>query len=93
MILDLNDEQLAAVEDLAAHFFTLEQIAAFLQLRPHRVSADFRTQGKLWQAYQRGAITAELEIRKAGRSLARQGSSPAQTMMLKLREEQKQLEP
>lgn len=89
----LDDNQLAAVEELAGHFFSLEQIAAFLQLRPHHVTAEYLRQGELWQAYQKGTITAELEIRKAGRSLARQGSSPAQTLMLQLREQQRQTEP
>lgn len=92
-LIDLNDTQLAAVEDLAAHFFSLEQIAAFLQLKPHHVAAEYRRQAELWQAYQKGAISAELEIRKAGRSLARQGSSPAQTLMLQLRDQQRQSEP
>jgi hypothetical protein len=92
-MIDLSTEQLAAVEELAGHFFTLEQIAAYLQLKPRHVAVAFEAQSTLWAAYQRGAITAELGIRKAGITLARQGSSPAQTMMLKLREEQRQKEP
>jgi hypothetical protein len=90
---ELDTEQLAAIEELAGHFFKLEQIAAYLQVDPHAFVLAYAERGRIWQHYQRGKITAELEIRKAGRTLARQGSSPAQALMLKLIDEQRNAEP
>lgn len=91
--MNLEKSQLAAIEEMAGHFFSLEQIAAFLQLKPTSFIMAYTEKGAIWQAYQKGKITADLELRKAIRTLARQGSTPAQHLWLKLMDEQRNIEP
>lgn len=85
MQISFNDEQLKQIEELAAVFFSPQQIAVFLQLEKEFVISEIKTEGKpAHMAYQKGLMQSEWELRKSVLSLAKAGSSPAQAMALDL---------
>lgn len=77
----LGEELVKEIEELAGLFFTIEEIEEI---------TETRNQSKEWQqAYRKGALLAEAELRKSIISLAKDGSSPAQTLAWKMLEYQK----
>lgn len=79
-----NEEQLKTIEEMAALFFSPEEIAINLEIDE---IDDFITMieiksGEGFRAYTRGRLRSEYELRSAIRQAAINGSSPAQNMMI-----------
>lgn len=86
--MNLNEEQLNEVEELAALFFSPEEIAVNLEMDEEEtdyfseaVECKF-TGTPIAAAYFKGRISTEIELRKAIKQSAMNGSSPSQQMML-----------
>ena len=80
----LSDEQLGDITRMGAAAYAPKQIAFSLGLRPY----DFLTvmldeNSDVAIAYYKGFYSSELSIRESVMKLARDGSSPAQTLALK----------
>jgi len=86
--MNLNEEQLNEVEELAGLFFSPEEIAVNLELdeewTEYVVAAVEckSTNVPFVASYIRGRLSTEIELRKAIRQSAMNGSSPSQQMML-----------
>lgn len=83
-----TEEQLKQIEELAALAFSVKKLAIILgvdeaELR-HAISDET---GDVFKRYQRGRLLSESEWRKSVFTLAKQGSSPAQTLAKKLSDE------
>jgi|SRR5665647_881493 len=90
--MNLNEEQLKEhlneVEELAGLFFSPEDIAVNLELNEEdteyivaAVDGNY-TNNPFVAAYIKGRLSTEIELRKAIRQSAMNGSSPSQQMML-----------
>lgn len=78
----LSTEVLKEIEEMAGLFMTPKAISIIVGLDMSDFSA-------IYQHYYRGNYKAEAELRTAIMRLAKQGSSPAQTLALKLWEQSK----
>jgi hypothetical protein len=77
---ELTDEDLKLVEELASYFFTPREIAVMVEVDPEGIMDHV----PFYNAFQKGRLQSEMELRKSIIKLARAGSSPAQTMSLDL---------
>ena len=86
--MNLNEEQLNEVEELAGLFFSPEDIAVNLELNEEETeyfstAAECKnTKAPIVAAFIRGRLSTEIELRKAIKQSAMNGSSPSQQMML-----------
>lgn len=80
----LSDEQAAEIEELAGYFFTEDEVEEITGLE--KSTCGFK------KAFRKGSLKAEAEIRKSIIQLAKDGSSPAQTLAWKMLESQKRTE-
>ncbi len=86
--MNLSEEQLREVEEMAGLFFGPEEIAVNLELNEEdaelfKTVLEVKFSGHpIVAAYMRGWIQTEVELRKAIKQSALNGSSPSQTMML-----------
>ena len=86
--MNLNEEQLNEVEELAGLFFSPEDIAVNLELDEEFAeyffeAVEYKSTGvPIVAAFFKGRISTEIELRKAIRQSAMNGSSPSQQMML-----------
>lgn len=86
--MNLSEEQLNEVEEMAGLFFSPEDIAMNLELngddREYLVAAVEckNLNNPIVSAYMRGWIRTEVELRKAIKQSALNGSSPSQGMMI-----------
>ena len=84
--MNLTEEQLSEVQEMAGLFFAIEDIADNLELTETQVEdllLDFQLRvGEFFKAYRRGWLIAEVKLRKAIEKAAENGSNPAQQMML-----------
>jgi hypothetical protein len=82
---DITSEDLLLIEELASYFFTPREVAVMVEADPnHFIAALEDEQCSIYQAFQKGRLQSEMELRKSIIKLARAGSSPAQTMSLDL---------
>jgi len=84
--MNLSEEQLSEVQEMAGLFFAIEDIADNLELTEAQVEdllldCQLR-QGEFYKAYRRGWLIAEVKLRKAIEKAAENGSNPAQQMLL-----------
>lgn len=77
----LSDDQKAEIEAFAGCFFSPDEIHEITGVNPQ--VDGFK------EAFRRGSLISESEIRKSIISLAKSGSSPAQTLAWKMLEQQK----
>jgi hypothetical protein len=80
----LIKEHVKEIEELASLFFSSEEIREITGLNPE--DPQFK------KAYRRGSLKSEAEIRKSIIQLAKDGSSPAQTLAWKMVESTKREE-
>jgi hypothetical protein len=81
----MSEEQLQQLEDLGAAFTSIEDAAIILQVDPGELGMQiFDKHTPQHQAYHRGRLLSEFETRQSIVSMAKQGSSPAQVMAMKL---------
>jgi hypothetical protein len=84
--MNLSEEQLSEVQEMAGLFFCVEDVADNLELSITEIEdllldCQLR-QGEFFKAYRRGWLIAEVKLRKAIEKAAENGSNPAQQMML-----------
>ena len=78
-------EELQAIEDMAALFFSLKDIATVLVLDIEEFTAEINLEeGLAYSRYKKGWIASEIEVRKSIMESAVNGSSPAQVMILEM---------
>lgn len=82
----LSEEQLKTVEDMAALFFSPEDIAANLELdqddlENFEVFVEMK-RGPVYIAFKKGRLRTEIQLRESIRMAAMNGSSPAQNLMI-----------
>lgn len=83
--MELTQQQLQEIEALAGVFFPLKKIAIVLELDAKALSKAYENEGSaVYQAVERGKLTQEAELRKVIFTLAKGGSSPAQSMAMKI---------
>ena len=84
--MNLSEEQLSEIEEMAGLFFRVEDIADNLELSMEELEdllLDIQLkQGDFYKAYRRGWLTSEVKLRKAIEKAAENGSNPAQQMLL-----------
>jgi hypothetical protein len=74
---EYTNEQLKEVELYAGLCFSPREIGVILGVPPDDFATDCRNMPEVAQAYQRGALLTEAQVRKATIDLARGGSSAA----------------
>lgn len=91
--MNLSEDQLSMVEEMAGLFFSPEMIAVNLELN-EKDSEEFTigvineyTRMKIVAAYFKGRLQSEIELRTAIKQSAKNGSSPSQQMMLNFKRE------
>jgi len=89
-LIDQNESFLSDLESYSALMFARNEIAVIMEVDPDALS-DLLTdkQSPAYKAFQRGRLKREAELRKGIFDLAQNGSSPAQTMAIKLIENAK----
>lgn len=85
--MQLNKETLEKVERMGAAAFTAKEMAVVLELPPDDVKAWLNDENHaLSRAYNKGLLMRQLEVRERIFKDAKNGSSPAQAMAVKLLE-------
>jgi hypothetical protein len=85
--MNLTEDQLKQLEILAGLFFSLQDMMLALDI-PLYKEQDFKQTVKYekthpaFLAYQKGRLTAEIELRQSIKQAALNGSNPAQTTMM-----------
>lgn len=80
-----SNDQLKEIGELAAVFFTPKEIALILEFPVEEFMLDcLDIKTPPGQAFHAGKLKSEFELRKSVLSLAKSGSSPAQSMALDL---------
>lgn len=91
--MNLNEDQLSEIEEMAGLFFSPEDIAVNLELDDEDTElfiaavASRNTRNCQAVAYLKGWLSAEITLRKAIQQSALNGSSPSQQMMLNYQKE------
>lgn len=81
----LTTDQLAELESMASFFFNYEEIAIVLDVDTADLEDELLDEtSPIYRAYQRGKLKSKMELRKSILTLAKQGSSPAQTLALRI---------
>ena len=84
--MNLSEEQLKEVEQMAGLYFNIEDIADNLELddaelEKLHLDMELKT-GDFYKAYRKGWLISEVKLRKSIEKAAENGSNPAQQMML-----------
>lgn len=88
MMDQLSDDILLEIQEMASLFFSPETIAQVIGVEKDRfVDMLSDPSHRAAQAFHKGSIMSEVELRRSVIKLAKQGSSPAQTLSIKLRDE------
>ena len=83
--MNLTEEQLKAVEDLAYALFTPSEIAIAIVVRHDELKEEIEQgYGEVWAAYQKGLVRQKLELHQSIIKAAHNGSNPAQMEVLKM---------
>lgn len=88
MAIELSEKQLAELEQMAGLMLPLEDIAICMGVSlPDLVDQIARENSPASIAFRRGSLTTEIKLRNSIIRLANQGSSPAQTLAMKLQDQ------
>ena len=83
--MNFTNEELKEVEELSGHFFSIEEIAIFLNKAPQQLKKLIRQKNNEFYIHlMRGQLKAEYEVRKVILLQAKRGSSVAQKDILQL---------
>lgn len=83
-----TEEQIKAIEDYSQLLFTPGEIALLIEVDKTELINDIKLKNnKAYKAFSKGKFSAEIILRKSIIELAEAGSSPAQNLLLKLKEE------
>jgi len=89
-LIDQNESFLSDLESYSSLMFNRNEIAVIMEVDPAELAELLsETQSPAFRAFQRGRLKREAELRKGIFDLAQNGSSPAQTMAIKLIENAK----
>lgn len=89
-MIEQNETFLSDLESYSSLMFTRHEIAVIMEVDPDALSELLQEkQSPASQAFRRGRLKREAELRKGIFDLAQNGSSPAQTMAIKLIENAK----
>lgn len=86
--MNFTEAQLNEIETLAGLFFDVTDIVILMGLDPvsdielFSEIIQFHPSHALYKAYHKGRLTADVELRKATKQAALNGSTPAQTSMI-----------
>lgn len=88
--MNLNEEQIKDIEEMAELFYSPEEIAINIEVD----ADDFKTQiqaktGTSFKAYMRGYLKGDMQLRKGIAQAAANGSNPAQQMMREIQKQNK----
>lgn len=82
---DITDEDLTLIEEMAALYYTPKEICIIVELKYDEAKNEIeKEEGKFYEAFQRGRLQSETDLRRSILMLAKAGSSPAQTMAMDL---------
>jgi len=82
---NITPEEIVIAEELSALYFTPKEISSMIQIDYEGVKDQMEEEdGIFYEAFQRGRLQSEVDLRKSILMLAKAGSSPAQTMALDL---------
>ncbi len=88
MGIQLSEEQLSVVEELAECLMKPDEIALFLEIDVMEFVAEIKKgSGPVWKKFITGKLKTETALRKTTITFAKQGSSPALTAALRMRDE------
>jgi len=80
--MNLNEQQLKAIEEMAKLFYSPEDIAINLEADPDEFTELIAIhEGDIFKAYMKGWLASDMELRQSILQAALNGSSPAQQMM------------
>jgi hypothetical protein len=83
-----HEMQLKEVQEYAALLFSPQKIARIMGFDEKAFAADLADEStEVSKSYDKGRLITEAELRTSILRLAKQGSSPAQTLAIKLRDE------
>lgn len=91
--MNLSEEQLSEIEEMAGLFFSPEDVSLNLGLNEEETESFVsaieckNTKNPFVAAYMRGRLITEIELRKSIKQSASNGSNPAQQMMLNFQKE------
>jgi hypothetical protein len=86
----VTNELLVQIEEMAKCFFDPPNIALALEINKEFMESQIRYENSsIYKAFFKGWLTSEFEHRKSILSLAKSGSSPAQTMVTTMLERAK----
>ena len=89
-MIDQNESFLSDLESYSSLMFSRGEIAVIMEVNPLELTELLGdSQSPASRAFQRGRLKREAELRKGIFDLAQNGSSPAQTMAIKLIENAK----
>ena len=89
MAMQLNEVQLQELEEFASLLMSPDDIATILQISAESLRKEIKSkEGPIYTAFVRGKLITEAALRKTTINFAKQGSTPALTAALKLRDEQ-----
>lgn len=81
----LTKEQLTELEHFAGVFFSLQEMAIVMELDGEALKLEYeKAESVIHQTIQRGRLKQDAELRKIIFTLAKGGSSPAQSLALKI---------
>lgn len=84
----LTDEQLQSIESFAAGLMSVDEIAIILELDRDNLKYEINTDDSPgYKAHQRGYLMTKFKVNQKIIDLANSGSSPAQTMAMRLLQE------
>jgi hypothetical protein len=81
--MNLSEEQLKEVEEMAELFFNVNEIAANIEADAEALDLEMEMKrGLFYRAYMKGWLKGDVALRRSIAKAAENGSSPAQQMML-----------
>lgn len=86
LIKQYSDEQLTAIEEMAANGFTISEIAEVVvpdDQDAFAIDANIK-EGIIFKSYRKGILKSQLELRQRIFKDAKHGSSPAQALAKKI---------
>jgi hypothetical protein len=81
-------EEIDCIREMAGLFFTPEEIAINLEVNTNNFINEIKSKsGDAYFAFISGSLTGDLKLRSGIMKAAEHGSHPAQTVMLKIKED------
>jgi len=80
--MNLTEEQIKSITDMAELFYSPEEIAINIEVDPDELRILIQAkEGSVYDAYMQGWLTGDIALRRSIARAAENGSNPAQQMM------------